>query len=68
MTTIRTTTTSDYGIHEVSCSILCIALAVKLTVQVWADNLETEFAALRLAIEQYPYVSMVSSHTTFWSQ
>ena len=27
--------------------------------QVWADNLETEFAAMRAAIDQYPYVSMV---------
>ncbi|KAK8864642.1 hypothetical protein IAR55_001892 [Kwoniella newhampshirensis] len=26
--------------------------------EVWADNLETEFAALRAALEQYPYVSM----------
>lgn len=28
--------------------------------QVWGDNLEAEFASLRIAIEQYPYVSMVS--------
>lgn len=28
--------------------------------QVWADNLEAEFAALRAAIDQYPYISMVS--------
>ncbi|ORY26131.1 putative ccr4-not transcription complex, subunit 7 [Naematelia encephala] len=26
--------------------------------EVWADNLESEFAALRNAIDQYPYVSM----------
>nr|ADE10053.1 CAF1 superfamily protein [Tremella fuciformis] len=26
--------------------------------EVWADNLETEFAAMRAAIDQYPYVSM----------
>ncbi|WWD17049.1 hypothetical protein CI109_101486 [Kwoniella shandongensis] len=26
--------------------------------EVWADNLETEFAALRAAVEQYPFVSM----------
>ncbi|WVR06814.1 hypothetical protein IAU60_003850 [Kwoniella sp. DSM 27419] len=26
--------------------------------EVWADNLETEFAALRAAVEQYPYISM----------
>ncbi|ODO06435.1 CCR4-NOT transcription complex subunit 7/8 [Cryptococcus wingfieldii CBS 7118] len=25
---------------------------------VWADNLETEFAALRQAVERYPYISM----------
>jgi CCR4-NOT transcription complex subunit 7/8 len=29
--------------------------------KVWAENLEAEFAALRQAIEQYPYVSMVSA-------
>jgi hypothetical protein len=28
---------------------------------VWADNLESEFAAMRLATEQYPFVSMVSA-------
>ena len=27
--------------------------------QVWADNLETEFAALRAAAEVYPFISMV---------
>ena len=27
--------------------------------QVWADNLETEFAALRAAAEIYPFISMV---------
>ncbi|WVO18359.1 hypothetical protein L204_106074 [Cryptococcus depauperatus] len=26
--------------------------------EVWADNLETEFAALRTAVDKYPYISM----------
>ncbi|WWC61949.1 uncharacterized protein I303_104535 [Kwoniella dejecticola CBS 10117] len=26
--------------------------------EVWADNLETEFAALRAAVDQYPFISM----------
>lgn len=26
----------------------------------WADNLETEFAALRAAVDKYPFISMVS--------
>lgn len=35
-------------------------LSARTDPQVWADNLESEFAALRAAIDQYPYVSMVS--------
>ena len=27
--------------------------------EVWADNFEAEFVAMRQAMEQYPYVSMV---------
>lgn len=28
--------------------------------EVWADNFDVEFVAMRQAMEQYPYVSMVS--------
>jgi hypothetical protein len=29
--------------------------------EVWATNLEQEFAAIRRAIEDYPYIAMVAS-------
>lgn len=37
-----------------------MAVGQELIWQVWADNLESEFAALRNAVEQYPFISMVS--------
>jgi hypothetical protein len=48
---------SAHDIHEVSYLIqLSRSVADK---KVWANDLESEFALLRTAIEQYPYVSMV---------
>lgn len=32
--------------------------------EVWADNLEAEFAALRAAVDQYPFISMVRAPVT----
>jgi hypothetical protein len=48
---------SAHDIHEVSYRIqVSRSIADK---KVWANDLESEFALLRTAIEQYPYVSMV---------
>jgi hypothetical protein len=56
---------SAHDIHEVSRR-----LQINRSVadnKVWANDLESEFALLRTAIEQYPYVSMVSGimHPSF---
>lgn len=50
----------DYGIREVRTSSHLLSQSLT-TQQIWADNLESEFAALRQAVERYPYISMVCS-------
>lgn len=50
----------DYGIREVRASSHLLSQSLT-TQQIWADNLESEFAALRQAVERYPYISMVCS-------
>lgn len=50
---------SDFGIHEVS--FLDDRYDARADGKVWADNLETEFAALRAAVDKYPFISMVGS-------
>lgn len=50
--------------HSRGASPPCLALppqliCMLLTLQVWADNLEAEFASLRAAVDNYPFISMV---------
>ncbi len=58
----------DYGIHEVRLSPCHVdgVHAKPVLPQVWADNLESEFAALRQAVDQYPFVSMVGSSSSVY--
>jgi hypothetical protein len=51
---------SAHDIHEVSYR--CQVSRSVADKKVWANDLESEFALLRTAIEQYPYVSMVSGN------
>ena len=46
-----------HEIHDVSCVVRRGTSADR---QVWAADLESEFALLRTVIEDYPYISMVS--------